>query len=78
MLDGLGLAETTPGPLVLVMEFVGFLAGFGAGGVVMGIAAALVTLWATLRALLPLGLRRRPLRRTPTPRAALRGRDPRA
>ena len=47
MLDGLGLAETTPGPLVLVMEFVGFLAGFGVGGVMMGIAAALVTLWAT-------------------------------
>ena len=47
MLDGLGLAETTPGPLVLVMEFVGFLAGFGAGGAVMGVAAALVALWAT-------------------------------
>ena len=27
MLDGLGLAETTPGPLVLVLQFVGFLAG---------------------------------------------------
>lgn len=26
MLDGLGMAETTPGPLVLVMQFVGFLA----------------------------------------------------
>ena len=47
MLDGLGLAETTPGPLVLVLEFVGFLAGFGAGGIWMGVAAALVTLWAT-------------------------------
>ncbi len=47
MLDGLGLAETTPGPLVLVMEFVGFLAGHGAGGVPMGVAAAIVTLWAT-------------------------------
>ncbi len=47
MLDGLGLAETTPGPLVLVMELVGFLAGYGAGGVPMGVAAAAVTLWAT-------------------------------
>ena len=28
MLDGLGLAETTPGPLILVTEFVGFLAGY--------------------------------------------------
>ena len=28
MIDGLGLAETTPGPLILVNEFVGFLAGF--------------------------------------------------
>lgn len=27
MLDGLGLAETTPGPLVLVNEYVGFVAG---------------------------------------------------
>ena len=27
MMDGLGLAETTPGPLILVNEFVGFLAG---------------------------------------------------
>ena len=28
MLDGLGLAETTPGPLILVLEYVGYLAGF--------------------------------------------------
>lgn len=47
MLDGLGLAETTPGPLILVTEFVGYLAGYGAGGIGLGIAAALVTLWAT-------------------------------
>ena len=32
MLDGLGLAETTPGPLILVTEFVGFLAGYRDGG----------------------------------------------
>jgi len=47
MLDGLGLAETTPGPLILVTEFVGYLAGHGAGGIKLGMAAALVTLWAT-------------------------------
>ena len=32
MLDGLALAETTPGPLVLVLSFVGYLAGFRATG----------------------------------------------
>ena len=32
MMDGLGLAESTPGPLILVTEFVGFLAPFHAGG----------------------------------------------
>ena len=32
MLDGLGLAETTPGPLIMVLQFVGFLAGFRAPG----------------------------------------------
>jgi chromate transporter len=32
MMDALGLAETTPGPLILVTEFVGFLAGAQAGG----------------------------------------------
>jgi Chromate transporter. len=47
MMDGLGLAETTPGPLILVTEFVGYLAGHGAGGVWLGLAAAGVTLWAT-------------------------------
>ena len=47
MMDGLGLAETTPGPLILVTEFVGYIAGYRAGGVGMGIAGALVTLWVT-------------------------------
>lgn len=47
MLDGLGLAETTPGPLILVTEFVGFLAGYKQGGLWLGLAAALVTLWVT-------------------------------
>lgn len=47
MMDGLGLAETTPGPLILVNEFVGFLAGFREAGLAYGLFAALVTLWAT-------------------------------
>jgi chromate transporter len=50
MLDGLGLAETTPGPLILVTEFVGFLAANRHGGGnpwVMGMLGAVVTLWAT-------------------------------
>jgi len=50
MLDGLGLAETTPGPLVLVTEFVGALAAYRHGGfdpIVMGVLGALVALWAT-------------------------------
>lgn len=47
MMDGLGLAETTPGPLILVTEFVGFLSAFSKGGLMLGIAGALVTLWAT-------------------------------
>lgn len=47
MVDGLGLAETTPGPLILVTEFVGFLAGYRTGGSFGGLIAALLTLWAT-------------------------------
>jgi len=47
MLAGLGLAETTPGPLILVLQFVGYLAGHGAAGVAGGIAGAALTLWVT-------------------------------
>jgi chromate transporter len=50
MLDGLGLAETTNGPLILVTEFVGYTAAHRFGGfnpAVMGLLGALVTLWAT-------------------------------
>jgi len=47
MMDGLGLAETTPGPLILVTEFVGFLAGFKQGGLALAVVAALLTLWVT-------------------------------
>jgi chromate transporter len=47
VMDGLGLAETTPGPLILVTEFVGFVAAYGAGGLWHGVAGALIALWAT-------------------------------
>jgi chromate transporter len=47
MMDGLGLAETTPGPLILVTQFVGFLAAHKQDGLWFATAAAGVTLWAT-------------------------------
>jgi len=47
MIDALGLAETTPGPLILVTQFVGFLAGFNAGGLSLAFIAGLLTLWVT-------------------------------
>ena len=51
MADGLGLAETTPGPLILVTQFVGTLAGFRApepfSPLLGGIIAGLLTLWVT-------------------------------
>lgn len=51
MTDGLGLAETTPGPLILVTQFVGFLGAFRAPApfspMVAGTLGALLTLWVT-------------------------------
>ena len=51
MVDGLGLAETTPGPLILVLQFVGFIAAFRAPGVLSPLLAgslgALLTTWVT-------------------------------
>ena len=48
MIDGLGLAETTPGPLILVNEFVGFLAGWNVGGGwPLALAGAGLALWCT-------------------------------
>ena len=51
MLDGLGLAETTPGPLIMVVQFVGFIAAFHAPGsmnpLLAGTLAALLTTWLT-------------------------------
>ncbi|MBD11485.1 chromate efflux transporter [uncultured Roseovarius sp.] len=47
MIDALGLAETTPGPLILVTKFVGLLAGYAQGGVGTAVLAACLTLWVT-------------------------------
>ena len=48
MIDGLGLAETTPGPLILVGQFVGFMAGHhSAGTLAAGFLGGLVFLWMT-------------------------------
>jgi len=47
MIDALGLAETTPGPLILVTQFVGLLAGYAEGGTALALLAALLTLWVT-------------------------------
>jgi chromate transporter len=50
MLTGLGLAETTPGPLILVLVYVGFLGGARLSGLdplLGGLAGAAVTLWFT-------------------------------
>jgi chromate transporter len=47
MIDALGLAETTPGPLILVTEFVGLLSGYQQGGYALMLAAGALTLWCT-------------------------------
>ncbi|HEX2792862.1 MAG TPA: chromate efflux transporter [Croceicoccus sp.] len=51
MADGLGLAETTPGPLIMVTQFVGFIAAFRApepfGPVLAGVLGAGLTTWVT-------------------------------
>ena len=49
--DGLALAETTPGPLIMVLQFVGFMAGWnhtaGLPPAASAVAAALLATWAT-------------------------------
>ncbi len=49
MIDGLALGETTPGPLVMVLSFVGFMAGFNVfqGSVLQGTIGLLVTVFYT-------------------------------
>ena len=51
MLDGLGMAETTPGPLIMVLQFVGFMAAYRAPGALApwlaGTLGGLLTTWVT-------------------------------
>jgi chromate transporter len=51
MLDGLGMAETTPGPLIQVVQFVGFMGAYRNPGplppLVAGIAGSVITTWVT-------------------------------
>ncbi|QCI67686.1 chromate efflux transporter [Phreatobacter stygius] len=51
MLDGLGMAETTPGPLIMVTQFVGFMGAYRAPGslhpLVAGTLGGLLTTWVT-------------------------------
>src|SRR4051794_10135885 len=51
MMDGLGLAETTPGPFIMVLQFVGFMGGWHNPGTMSPLVAAtlgaLITTWAT-------------------------------
>ncbi len=51
MMDGLGLAETTPGPLIMVLQFVGYMGGWNQPGALPPLLAAtlgaLITTWAT-------------------------------
>jgi chromate transporter len=51
MLDGLGMAETTPGPLIMVLQFVGFMAAFRASGalppMLAGTLGGLLATWVT-------------------------------
>jgi chromate transporter len=50
-IDGLALAETTPGPLIMVLQFIGFMAGWnnpqGMGATLSGVTGALVTTYTT-------------------------------
>jgi chromate transporter len=51
MLDGLGMAETTPGPLIMVLQFVGFMAAYRQAGVLppmlAGAVGGLLADWVT-------------------------------
>jgi chromate transporter len=51
MLDGLGMAETTPGPLIMVVQFVGFMGAFRSAGALDPLLAAtigaIITTWVT-------------------------------
>ena len=79
MLDGLGMAETTPGPLIMVVQFVGFLAAFRDPGSARSLrwrrcSAAVLVTWVTFTAVVPVDLPRRALHRAPAQQSGLRRR----
>jgi chromate transporter len=47
LMDALGLAETTPGPLILVTAFVAITAGLNQGSALLGLAGGLMAVWVT-------------------------------
>jgi chromate transporter len=51
MLDGLGMAETTPGPLIMVVQFVGFMGAYRHPGtldpLIAGVLGSVITTWVT-------------------------------
>jgi chromate transporter len=53
MLNGLALAETTPGPLILVLQYVGFFAGWNSGAANPALAGTIAALVATYCTFLP-------------------------
>jgi chromate transporter len=72
MLDGLGMAETTPGPLIMVVQFVGFMGAFRDPGALPpapgGRPGRPADHLGDLRAVLPVDLPRRAVRRDPARR----------
>jgi chromate transporter len=80
MLDGLGMAETTPGPLIMVLQFVGFMAAYRDPGslapMMAGTLGGLLATWVTFTLLsvdFPRGaVRRDPARQQGAQRRALR------
>ena len=74
MMDGLGLAETTPGPLILVTEFVGYVAGYRAGGDEHGNRRRAGHALGHVRALFPVDIRGRALYRAAHGPASAEGR----
>jgi chromate transporter len=81
MIDGLGLAESTPGPLIMVVQFVGFMAAFatpaGMDPFLAGAIASLIVTWVTFVPSFTFIFAGAPyaeyLRRRPGPAAALSG-----
>ena len=70
MLDGLGMAETTPGPLIMVVQFVGFMGAYRNPGaldpMLAGVLGAAITTLGDVRAVLPVDFPGRALHRGAT------------